>query len=314
MSARAEAKGAIGANTGANTRIGIAAGLGAGALWGLVFVAPRMTPGFSALDLAAWRFIFFGFSAALALGLNVARQPARVLRQWAWLTRQQLLAAIGLSVIGFTGYYWLSALSIRNAGSEMPALIMGTVPIALLLLGRPKGLHWKDLLPGLALTALGLLVMGMGALERVRAALAHPELATAAAAAAAGESATQAYWRGIALALLALVSWTAFALLNAKWLRSQPQLSAAQWTNGLGIATGAGGLLLWWLGGTPWRVMTAHPGFAQFMLTGVAVGVGSSWLATVLWNMASQRLSASLCGQLIVSETLFALIYSFLWD
>jgi drug/metabolite transporter (DMT)-like permease len=30
--------------------------------------------------------------------------------------------------------------------------------------------------------------------------------------------------------------------------------------------------------------------------------------------MASQRLSASLCGQLIVSETLFALIYSFLWD
>jgi drug/metabolite transporter (DMT)-like permease len=33
-----------------------------------------------------------------------------------------------------------------------------------------------------------------------------------------------------------------------------------------------------------------------------------------LWNIASQRLSASLCGQLIVSETLFALLYSFLWD
>ena len=42
--------------------------------------------------------------------------------------------------------------------------------------------------------------------------------------------------------------------------------------------------------------------------------MGSAWLATVLWNMASQRLSASLCGQLIVSETLFALIYSFVWD
>jgi drug/metabolite transporter (DMT)-like permease len=27
-----------------------------------------------------------------------------------------------------------------------------------------------------------------------------------------------------------------------------------------------------------------------------------------------QRLSASLCGQLIVSETLFALLYSFVWD
>jgi drug/metabolite transporter (DMT)-like permease len=30
--------------------------------------------------------------------------------------------------------------------------------------------------------------------------------------------------------------------------------------------------------------------------------------------VASQRLPASLCGQLIVSETLFALLYSFAWD
>ena len=36
--------------------------------------------------------------------------------------------------------------------------------------------------------------------------------------------------------------------------------------------------------------------------------------AGVLWNVASQRLSASLCGQLIVSETLFALLYAFVWD
>ena len=40
----------------------------------------------------------------------------------------------------------------------------------------------------------------------------------------------------------------------------------------------------------------------------------SAWLATILWNVASRRLSASLCGQLIVSETLFALAYSFAWD
>ncbi len=32
------------------------------------------------------------------------------------------------------------------------------------------------------------------------------------------------------------------------------------------------------------------------------------------WNMASQRLSASLCRQLIVSETLFGLLYSFVRD
>ena len=46
----------------------------------------------------------------------------------------------------------------------------------------------------------------------------------------------------------------------------------------------------------------------------VATGIGSAWVATYLWNIASQRLSASMCGQLIVSETIFALVYSFIWD
>jgi drug/metabolite transporter (DMT)-like permease len=46
----------------------------------------------------------------------------------------------------------------------------------------------------------------------------------------------------------------------------------------------------------------------------VATGVGSAWVATIFWNIASRRLSASLCGQLIISETLFALLYSFVWD
>ena len=48
-------------------------------------------------------------------------------------------------------------------------------------------------------------------------------------------------------------------------------------------------------------------------LTPILTG-GAAWLATILWNVASRRLSASLCGQLIVSETLFALAYSFAWD
>ena len=45
-----------------------------------------------------------------------------------------------------------------------------------------------------------------------------------------------------------------------------------------------------------------------------ATGFGAAWLATILWNEASRRLSASLCGQLIVSETLFALLYAFVLE
>ena len=37
-------------------------------------------------------------------------------------------------------------------------------------------------------------------------------------------------------------------------------------------------------------------------------------MGSILWNVASQRLSVSLCGQLIVSETLFGLLYAFVWS
>ena len=45
-------------------RWGIVAGLLAGALWGVVFVVPRMTPALSSLDLASGRFLAYGAMSA----------------------------------------------------------------------------------------------------------------------------------------------------------------------------------------------------------------------------------------------------------
>ena len=42
------------------------------------------------------------------------------------------------------------------------------------------------------------------------------------------------------------------------------------------------------------------------------MGLVASWLGTLCWNEASQRLPAGLAGQLIVFETLAALSYSYL--
>lgn len=275
---------------------GILAGLAAGALWGLVFVAPRMVGGFAGIDLTAGRFVVYGLVsvAVLTVSLRSARRP----------TLAQAWGALWLSVLGFTGYYWILVLAIRDAGTEMPALIVGTIPIWVMLLGKPHGLRWAALLPGLGLTALGLVLMSNAALAAAGAvqpaASAIPEFSS--------------YWRGIGLALAAMACWTAFALLNAAWLRRHPEVSAADWANWLGVATGLGGLLLALTLGTPLPRLMAQPGWPLFALVAVAIGFGSSWLATILWNLASQRLPASLCGQLIVSETLFALLYSFLWD
>ena len=50
----------------------------------------------------------------------------------------------------------------------------------------------------------------------------------------------------------------------------------------------------------------------RFVLLMLAVGLFASWLGTLCWNEASQRLPTTLVGQLIVFETLSALAYAFM--
>ena len=277
---------------------GILAGLAAGALWGLVFVAPRMvlgggssTAGFNSVDLAAGRFLSYGFIAAVLMVIG--------LRTRTWPTLNQAIAALGLSLLGFTGYYLLLVLAINDAGTEMPTLIIGTIPIWVMFLGKQHGLSFRSLLPGLLLTAGGLLLMGYVQLHG-QANIYTPNSVN--------------YWRGIAYALVSMVCWTLFAIFNSAWLKKHPEVSAGDWANWLGAATGLGAWVLWMVAGSDLKTMTNDPKFASFAIICIATGLGSAWLATIFWNIASQRLSASLCGQLIVSETVFALIYSSWWD
>ena len=244
-----------------------------------------MVPGLSSVDLTTGRFVSYG---ALSFALLL------LVRQSAKPTLNQAFSALGLSVLGFTGYYLLLVFAIRDAGTAVPSLIIGTIPIWMMLLGKPVGLRWAALLPGLVLTLLGLAMM-------MRAEANAP---------------TQGhdFWRGVAFAIASMVCWTAFGLLNAAWLKKHPNISATTWANWLGVATGLGALGLWMAAGSDTNVLLAQQNRAQVALICIATGIGSAWLATILWNIASQRLSASLCGQLIVSETLFALFYSFVWD
>ena len=266
---------------------GVLAGLGAGALWGLIFVMPRMLGDYSGVDLTAGRFVAYGVLAACVMALGWRRRPRPTLRQAG--------AALGLSVLGFSAYFLLLVLAIQDAGTEVPTLIIGTIPLWVMLLGKPVALRWRGLLPGLVLTLAGLLLM-MSATQ----------------SGPAGQGGH--FYRGVALACAAMASWTLFALLNAAWLKRHPQVNATDWANWLGIAAGLGALLLWWVAGSGLPALAAQPDLGLFAWLCLGTGFGSAWLATILWNLASQRLSASLCGQLIVSETVFALMYSFAWD
>ena len=266
---------------------GILAGLAAGALWGLVFVAPKVLQGYAAVDVTVGRFVVYGAFSMLMLAMGWRSRPRP--------TGSQMLAAFGFSVLGFTGYYWMLAQSIVDMGPELPTLVIGTIRIWVMLLGKPTHLHWAGLLPGLLLTAAGLGLMLHAQPESQQAA--HPEML-----------------RGLLFALAALVCWTVYAVWNAAWLKRHPEVGARDWTNWLGVSAGLGSIAIGLFVGSEPKVLLAQEGSALAAIVLIAIGVGSGWLGTTCWNLASQRLSASLCGQLIVSETLFGLLYSFLWD
>jgi drug/metabolite transporter (DMT)-like permease len=52
----------------------------------------------------------------------------------------------------------------------------------------------------------------------------------------------------------------------------------------------------------------------NFWLLNLGLAIGASWLGNGLWNAASKRLPLTLSGQMIVFETLFALLYAFIYD
>ncbi|AOF84055.1 eamA-like transporter family protein [Hydrogenophaga sp. RAC07] len=269
---------------------GIFAGLGAGAFWGTTFIAPLIAPGFSSIDLTVGRYLSCGLlSVVLLLWAALRGDTQRP-------TLAQAGAALWLSLLGYTGYYLLLVLAIQAAGAALPVLIIGTIPLWIMLLGKPKGLRWRSLVPGVLLT-----VAGMALMMQVTA---HGQ---------DGSVGTN-LWLGILYAVLAMLSWTAFGLLNARWLARHPEVNSTVWANWLGLAAGVGALAIWAVAGTDLATLVSRPGFGTFVAVCVVTGIGAAWVASVLWNMASRRLSASLAGQLIVSETVFGLVYSFAWD
>jgi drug/metabolite transporter (DMT)-like permease len=282
---------------------GLLCSLGAGLLWGVVFVAPLMLADYPGIVLSFGRYLAFGV-IALVLAWFDRRTLAR-------LTRADWREAAKLALVGNLLYYAALASAIQLAGAAVPTLLIGTLPVVISatsnLLERrsgeaARGLPWARLAPSLAVMGLGI-VLVHGA-EGARG--------------AAGNPADHAL--GIVLALLALACWTWYPIRNARWLKTG-QVPSRAWATAQGLATlplaaaALAGYALWdWAvhpgGGFPWPLGPQPLRFAAIMLF---IGLAASWLGTLLWNRASRLLPASLAGQLIVFETLAALLYAYSW-
>lgn len=282
--------------------IGILCALGAGLMWGLVFLTPIMLPDYPGIVLSFGRYIAFGLIALVPAWLGR--------KQIAALSRADWVVAFRLGLVGNLLYYAALASAIQLAGAPLPTLLIGTLPVVITLVSNyapgqghdSDAVAWHRLLPALVVIATGLLLVNASELQQLD-----------------GSRTLTQYLQGCALALLALACWTWYPINNARFMKAHPQVRSSTWATAQGlvmlpvvlpgfvlygvIAHASGGSYAFPLGPRP----------ALFIGMMLLIGLCASWLGTLLWNHASQRLPTSLAGQLIVFETLSALAYAFLW-
>ena len=279
---------------------GVLFALAAGMMWGLVFVGPLLLPEYPAALQTFGRYLAFGL---IALPLAIVDR-AEIKR----LNRADWLAALKLAAIGNVLYYLFLASAIQRAGGALPTMIIGTLPVVIAVAAnvfnhqRDGHFPWLKLAP-----PLGLILLGIACVNHVEwAALVQDPQAD-----------TSRYLTGAALAVGAVLCWTWYPLKNADWLRGHPERNSRVWATAQGLATlplallGYAGFWLWSAAVQDPMPMPLGPRPMEFVGLMVAIGLFASWLGTLCWNAASQRLPTALAGQLIVFETLAALSYAF---
>jgi len=279
---------------------GIVFALAAGLMWGLIFVGPLLIPDYPGTLQSAGRYVAFGLVV-----LPLAWLDRRRLKQ---LARKDWLEALKLSLVGNLFYYACLASAIQRTGAPISTMIIGTLPVVItvtanLCYGHLEGrLSWRKLFPALLIIAAGL-----GCVNAAEMQMQGPEFDWS------------RYLTGLLLAILAVACWTWYPLRNGIWLRAHPQHKAGSWATAQGLVTLPLALVfyLFVCGQLYWQqpefALPFGPQPTRFLLIMLAIGLICSWLGTLCWNAASQRVPTVIMGPLIVFETLAGLLWTFLW-
>lgn len=278
---------------------GVLCGLLAGAMWGMVFIVPELLPSHSPVELAVGRYIAYG---AIAFGLMLPRLRALLGR----LERSDYGALLRHALTGNIVYYMLLAMGVKFAGVAPTSLIIGLLPIAVTLMGRKEhgAVALRSLAWPLLVVGAGIACINIDMFQQAQAG--NTDFARTAI--------------GLACAAGALLCWSWYAIDNARYLKRNPHFSSAEWSALYGLASGLIALLIGALCMAIWHAdITGVAGAASgrnwsvFWITNGLLALGASVIGNHLWNIASRQVPVTLSGQLILFETLFALLYGFIY-
>lgn len=275
-------------NKDRDLRIGLLAGASTGIFWGVPFLAPQVLTGFAPFEIAFGRFLFFGL-----MGLIFFRRASAILRAFG---PREWLQVLGLSAFGFWLYSGVLFWSIGRTDGVISSLVLGLLPVTIPLFTPGRRSGGTSFYAGLALIAAGLwvLVSGAGTTPGTGFLTRRDPL-------------------GVAGLFLCLAMWTVFAIWNSAFLKRRPSVSRRDFSSLMGVIS-----LLCLLplvtGNLEVSTLPKREGAGAWLGFSFVLGVGSSWFANWLWNVASVRLPSSISGTLLVFETVFGLLYTFLYQ
>lgn len=274
--------------------LGILAGILTCSLWGLSFVLPLFLGDFNEAEITLGRYFCYGiFSVFTLLFSKNIKLKDISLNIW--------LIAFFFAFIGNLLYYFLEVYAIHLIGPDIVTIVFSLMPLMVAILGNAveKEFSFKLLTLPISIVLAGLLILQ---LEFIL----EPEIQPH-----AGN-----YLYGFLICFISISTWSIYAILNSRFLRSHPNMSGANFSSIVGIAC----LVLTAVFGVGLELYdtTILPKLSYDMPKDLALryfgfcallGIFVSWLGTYLWNYTCQILSVSISGLLVVCETIFGLIY-----
>jgi drug/metabolite transporter (DMT)-like permease len=193
---------------------GVACALGAGLLWGLVFVVPLLLPDYPPAMLSFGRYLGFGVIALLLAWADLPRLQR--------LRRADWRMACELALVGNILYYLFLSAAIQLADAPLPTMLIGTLPIVIAVVANfgSEALPWRRLLPSLLVMATGIALVNQHEMARLDE-----------------QDEAHDYFFGGVLALAAVAAWTWYPVRNSRWLRQRPHLASGTWAIAQGLAT-----------------------------------------------------------------------------
>lgn len=271
--------------------LGVLSALIACLLWSITYLLPQLLPMYSSMQSGLIRCCI---TALLAIAMVV---PAR--KQLKKLSRKDWITALKLTLIGNLINFIAMLYCSQLAGASISGLTTGAIPVLVAVISneidRKKGkpfLRIEKLFLPLTLICLGFILCNLSEMGQIPS-----------------DSVTS-YFVGVALGILHTVLWSWYPMVNADWLQSHPNFSSLTWTliqNCMLLPIAAPLYCAYWTVTMP---QTHFLGSDPLLLVGVLTfnALFCSIFAMSFWNFACKRLPTSLSIQLMVFETIFAII------